>query len=120
MTTIRALANPRNIFNSLLSRQWHQVLQGDVTFLYDGDRLVLEVTEFPDRSEREIALPDGTRFRRSAPREAFTCVAGAYLGRRFDEVLVDLEQCGQEADALFGCLQVNVVAFDAKLVTFTS
>ncbi|MBY0550607.1 MAG: hypothetical protein K2W95_25230 [Candidatus Obscuribacterales bacterium] len=112
--TIRALTNPRNLFNSLLGRKWHIVLQDDdTTIFFDDDKQVLQTRQFPCGSMREITMPDGTRLGRQSIYDRLLCEAdGPHPKNGYGEIIVDLEECGVETGALFGCASINVVGFD--------
>ncbi len=112
MGKIRALSKPRNLFHALLSRKWHEVIDGDRTLLYDGDELVIERREFPADGGwgelRELKFRTGECFRRTEPNRPWTCVGGTNFGQRIDHIELDMEERPQESP-LFGLLCVNVV-----------
>lgn len=111
---IRAITNPRNLFNSLLSRKWHIVLQDDdTTIFFDGDKQVVQLKEFPCGSTREITMPDGTRWYRNSSADRLRCDAdGAHPKNGYGEIFVDLEACSVDSGALYGCACINVVGHD--------
>lgn len=122
MPTIRVLDKPRNLFHSVLSRKWHLVLEGDRTLLFDGDKPVLEEVHFPCAGGwgelRELRLPNGDHFRRQSPSAQWVCIGGSLFGQRFDCIMCDMEEAGQESH-WFESVFVNVVAFDYRYMTFS-
>lgn len=110
--TIRALANPRNLFHCTVYKPFEQ-LSGERferTELTDNSTFVMETVEFPDGSQREIRLSNGDHYRCNVPGGQWTCIGGANFGQKFDAIQVWNEE-GKADGEWAGCLFVNVIAY---------